>query len=238
MVIDRTEARIRTIHQNLLDEYGAPEDPAEMSGVDYLIETILSQNTNDEARDEAFDTLLAKYDSYEDIENAPTDAVADAIRVCGLGPTKAKRIQGALQRVRQRTGGEYDMGFINDMSVDEAMDWLTGINGVGPKTAALILCFHFQKPIMPVDTHVERLSKRFELVPHSASAPETQRLLNEAVPDNIKYSFHMLLIEHGRAVCSARNPNCGDTKLRTHCSYYRQVLDGDVSPDDYPTDMG
>ena len=234
MTIDRSKERIREIHEALLDEYGKPEPPAQMSGMEYIIETILSQNTTDEARDKAFATLMEEFDSYEDIEDAPTEDVADAIRVCGLGPTKAERIQGALAQVRSETGGEYSTAFIDELSIQDSMEWLTDINGIGAKTAALVLCFHFRKPIMPVDTHVERIAKRFELAPHSASAAKTQNLLNNAVPDEIKYDFHMLLIEHGRTVCSARNPSCEQTSLRKFCSYHDLVIEGSLDSSEYP----
>lgn len=120
------------------------------------------------------------------------------------------------------------------MEDSDAQGWLEEIKGIGPKTASVLLNFHFDADVMPVDTHVERTAKRFRLIPFSASNGRAHELLNEAVPHDIKNSFHMLIIEHGKNNCSARKPTCGDTKLRKYCSRYELVENGDVTPEEYP----
>ncbi len=201
--------KIREMYEWLLDRYGEPGEPFEINGVDYVIETILSQNTNDVNRDKAYRNLVDKYGhDYEAIENADINELIDTIRIAGLGPTKAERIQGALEIIREDTGGEYSIEFLEDKSVEDAKAWLTDIPGIGPKTASVILCFHFRMPTFPVDTHVHRLCKRYGLVPENASRKKTHEIMEEKVPDDIKYPFHRLLIEHGRAECTARKDNC------------------------------
>lgn len=202
------EEKIRSIYQELLEKYGEPEEPDGMSGIDYLIETILSQNTNDINRDKAFRNLKERYgDDYAAIENADREELIETIRIAGLGPTKAERIQEALRIVREDQG-EYSIDFLGDMSVEDAKSWLTDIPGIGPKTASVILCFHFGMPTFPVDTHVHRLSKRLGLVPESASRTKTHDIMEEKVPDEIKYPFHILLITHGRKGCTAHDESC------------------------------
>ena len=211
------EERIRRINQELKDFYGEPDQPTEMSGIDYLVETILSQNTNDINRDKAFDNLKEKYGGdWEKVENADYEDLTDTVRVAGLGPTKAERIQKALKIIREEKG-RYTIEFINEMSIEEGKSWLTEIPGIGPKTAAIILCFHFDKPVMPVDTHVHRISKRLGLVPESASRTKSHDILEEKVPDDIKYEFHRLLIDHGREHCKAQNPTCEEGPLGSEC---------------------
>lgn len=213
------EKRIRKIHDALADEYGEPEPPRDRPPVDYLINTILSQNTNDENRDAAWDDLVSEFGSdYEAIETAERDVLAETIRTAGLANQKARRIQEALRTVREYTGGGYRMEFIEEMDVDEALEWLTDIRGIGPKTAGIILLFRFDKPYFPVDTHCERVAKRFRLIPEDASYAKAHELLTERVPDDIHYSFHRLLIDHGRAYCSARNPRCEESPVcREYC---------------------
>lgn len=212
------EEKIRRINEKLKEYYGEPEQPTEMSGIDYLVETILSQNTNDINRDKAFDNLKEKYgDDWAAVENADYDELTDTIRIAGLGPTKAERIQEALKIIREDKG-KYSIGFIEDMSIEEGKGWLTDIPGIGPKTAAIILCFHFDKPVMPVDTHVHRVSKRLGLIPESASRTKAHNLLEEKVPDDIKYQFHRLLIDHGREHCKAQNPTCEEGPLGEECA--------------------
>ncbi|PSH02128.1 MAG: hypothetical protein BRC26_02125, partial [Nanohaloarchaea archaeon QH_8_44_6] len=130
--------------------------------------------------------------------------------------------------------GEYDLEFIEDMSIEEGKAWLTDIPGIGPKTAAIILCFYFRKPVMPVDTHVHRISKRLGLIPENASRTKAHSILEEKVPDDIKYEFHRLLIDHGREHCKARNPTCGEGPIPEYCKYYRKVENGGKDPDEVP----
>ena len=96
---------IREIHQQLLERYGEPEEPKEMTGIEYLIETILSQNTNDINRDKAFRNLKERYgNDWQEVVEASQDELADTIRVAGLGPTKAERIQRALEIAEETRG--------------------------------------------------------------------------------------------------------------------------------------
>ncbi|MFB6208461.1 MAG: endonuclease III [Candidatus Nanohaloarchaea archaeon] len=221
---------IRELNSMLKQEYGEPEQPVEQSDIDYLIETILSQNTNDVNRDKAFTRLKEEFDSYEEIENADREKLIDTIRIAGLGPTKAERIQEALRIIREDRG-EYSLEFLEELEIEEAKEWLTGLPGVGPKTAAIILCFHFDLPVMPVDTHVHRVSKRLGLVPENASRTKAHEILEQKVPDGLKYEFHRLLITHGRETCTARNPDCENCVLKEECRYYEEFVTGDRDPE-------
>jgi endonuclease-3 len=213
------DGRIRDIHDALVEEHGTPDPPRDMDPVASVIHTILSQNTNDENRDAAWDSLVSAFGrDYAAIERADHDDLADAIRTAGLANQKASRIQDALRTIREHTDGDYSLEFVREMDVDEAQNWLTNIKGIGDKTAGIILLFRFDKPYFPVDTHCERLAKRFDLIPEDASYAEAHELLTERVPDDIKYSFHRLLIDHGRAYCSARNPDCDNPVCRQHCN--------------------
>ncbi|MFB6116755.1 MAG: endonuclease III [Candidatus Nanosalina sp.] len=230
--LDVNEKEIQEIHKGLLERYGEPEDPWDLTGIEYLVETILSQNTNDVNRDKAFENLQEKYsEDWGAVENAPHEELTETIRVAGLGPTKAERIQEALKIIREseRSDEQYSIEFLDEMSVEGAKEWLTEIPGIGPKTAAVILCFHFRKPVIPVDTHVHRISQRFQLVPEGVSRTRTHEILEEIVPNEIKYSFHILLITHGRETCKARNhvdnENCFD-----RCIHYQKVVKGNEDP--------
>lgn len=212
------EERIRAIHSALLAEHGKPDSPSDMVPVDSIIHTILSQNTADENRDRAWESLLDEFGhDYKTIEKADHDRLADSIRTAGLANQKATRIQDALRTIREHTGGEYSVEFIENMDVEEARTWLTNIKGIGPKTAGIVLLFRFGKPYFPVDTHCERLAKRFQLISPDTSAEKAHGILSEAVPDEIMYSFHVLLITHGREYCTARNANCDNDVCREFC---------------------
>jgi len=226
------EEKIRELNQRLKDRDGETEEPPEISDIGYLVETILSQNTNDINRDKAYSNLVDKYSTWKEFENADYEELVDTIRVAGLGPTKAERIQEALQIVREDQG-DYSLEFLEDMSVDEGKEWLTKIPGVGPKTAAIILCFYFRKPVFPVDTHVHRVSKRLGLIPRNAGRTKAHSILEEKVPDDIKYELHRLMIEYGRDTASARNPDCEECIWPEECDYYQGVYKGGLDPEEF-----
>ncbi|QGA80235.1 endonuclease III domain-containing protein [Candidatus Nanohalobium constans] len=235
MQIDNSEERIRNIHQDLLEVYGEQDWHDDKDGVRQLLVTILSQNVADENTARAAENLFKDFKNYEEIENASVDELADSINPAGLPQTKAQRIQRTLKALREHGDKEdYSVEFLGDMEDSDAQDWLEEIKGIGPKTASVLLNFHFDADVMPVDTHVERIAKRFRLIPFSASNGKAHELLNEAVPHDIKNSFHMLIIEHGKNNCSARNPTCEETKLKRYCSRYELVENGDLTPEEYP----
>lgn len=210
--------RIREIHDALLELHGEPAPPRDMPATDSLIHTILSQNTSDKNRDKAWQSLISEFGhNYDTIERADQAVVVDAIQTAGLANQKSRRIQDALARVREYNDGDYSMEFIEEMDVDEGLDWLTNIRGIGPKTAGIILLFRFDKPYFPVDTHCERLAKRFELIPEDASYDRAHDLLTERVPNDIMYSFHVSLISHGREYCSARSADCDNSVCEQYC---------------------
>jgi len=212
---------IRELYAALVDLHGEPDGaPVEHGngeGVRQLLTTILSQNVADTQTARATEALFEAYTDYAAIENADTDELAEVISVVGLKNQKAERIQRALTAVREETGG-YSLGFLDGMDTDEAQTWLEDIKGVGPKTANVVLSFGFGKPSFAVDTHVERLSKRFGLVDETATNERVHRVMNRRVPDGIKYELHVLMINHGRGFCTARNPDCDNPVCTRYCS--------------------
>lgn len=208
---------VRKLYEDLVELHGEPERSNSDDGVKQLLTTILSQNVADTNTARASESLFSTYRDYHSIRTAPVEELADTIRVAGFPETKAERIQRTLERIYEETDGEYTLAFIEDMETDAARDWLTGIKGVGPKTAGVVLNFHFERPAIAVDTHVERVSKRFGLVPNSASNQKSHDVLNEKVPDDLKYALHVLLISHGREYCSARDPDCQNSVCETYC---------------------
>lgn len=208
---------IRALHRDLIALHGQPSEAYSEDGVRQLLTTILSQNVTDTQTARAAEALFATYPDYRAIEDADQDALADVISGVGLMNQKAARIKRSLERIRTETGGEYTLAFLGEMNTAAAQDWLTEIKGVGPKTANVVLNFHFRRPTFAVDTHIERLSKRFGLIDTSTTAEQAHEVLNDLIPDDIKYSLHVLLITHGKEYCSARDPDCSNPVCATYC---------------------
>ncbi len=152
------------------------------------------------------------------VEHAPLDELIEVIRPGGLAPQKAPRIQGALRHVRETTGG-YDLGFLAGMEPRAARDWLTEVPGIGKKTASIVLLFCFGLPLMPVDTHVERVSRRIGLVPPKAGPDEQHEIYRHLLAPGDVHAAHVLLIQHGRRTCDARRPACDRCPIAPRCRF-------------------
>lgn len=189
--------------------------------VSQLVRTILSQGTNDRNSGAAYQSLRAAFPTWEEVVDAPTREVAAAIATGGLAAQKAPRIQSAIASLQH---GVLNADLLSTLPMREAMEYLTRLDGVGPKTAACVLLFALGRPIMPVDTHVTRVMTRIGLVPdHTGTDTKQWILTNMAGPDPQSiYAFHVETIDHGRAICQARAPKCDACLLRDVCTYYRQ----------------
>ena len=155
---------------------------------------------------------------WDAVEHAPLDELMDVIRPGGLAPQKAPRIQAALRHVREATGG-HDLGFLAAMEPRAARDWLTQVPGIGKKTASIVLLFCFGLPLMPVDTHVERVSRRIGLVPPKAGPDEQHEVYWHLLAPEDVHPAHVLLIQHGRKTCDARRPACDRCPLAPRCRH-------------------
>lgn len=207
----------RRLYRDLRALHGPVERRETEDGVHQLLATILSQNVASQNTTRAVENLDEAYHSYGDIEDAPIDELAEVIRPAGLPETKANRLQNALEHIRRETGGEYSLAFLDELPTDEAKAWLEEIDGVGPKTASVVLNFHFDAPTFAVDTHIHRIAQRYGFVPEGTSPERTQELLDPAIPDDLKYELHNLLIQHGREYCTAQNPNYDNPVSQQYC---------------------
>jgi endonuclease-3 len=202
--------------------YGRPENTPHGDAIAELVLTILSQNTADTNSGRAFTQLMRRYPSWASIAAAPVEEVVATIQLGGLAQQKAPRIQAVLRAVAGRSP-DFDLGFLREMELEEARTWLRALPGVGPKTAACVLLFALGLPALPVDTHVERVSKRLGLVGEKRTADQAHDDLATIVPHGDYYRFHMLLIKHGRRTCAARKPECGHCPLAPDCPFFANL---------------
>jgi endonuclease-3 len=186
--------------------------------MDELVLTFLSQNTSDVNSGRAFAALKAHYLTWQAVLDAPVAELAATIRCGGLAQQKAPRIQKALRRILVERG-EFSIDFLADLPVDQALRWLTSFDGIGHKTASIVLLFCFGKPTFPVDTHVGRVTRRLGLAGPKDSEEKIKEIWEGLVPPEWFYPLHLNLIRHGRAVCRARKPECVACVLREVCRY-------------------
>jgi endonuclease-3 len=215
------QAKTREVQSRLLETYGEPSWRSDLDPVSQLVSTILSQNTNDVNRDVAYQRLTQRLPTWEAVRDVDVEEVVEAIRPAGLANQKGPRIQEALRTITEERG-ELDLGFLADLPLEEARDWLTSMKGVGPKTAAIVLLFALDRPAFPVDTHVHRVTKRLGLIGPKTSREKAHDEMERLVEPQDYFVFHINLIQHGRQICSSRKPKCSECPLRDLCNYYQE----------------
>ena len=218
-------ATVRKAHRLLEKRFGPLDPPRRLDPVEELILTVLSQNTSDVNRDRAYESLNARFGSWQEVLDAPAEEVAAAIRPGGLANTKAPRIQAILRAIEEREG-RVDLGFLHRMTDAEVREYLQTLPGVGPKTAACVLAFSLERPALPVDTHVYRTAVRLGWVPEKTSAERAHTIMEELVPPAMRVTMHVGLIRLGRQVCKPGRPRCEDCPLQTLCPTAPSVLSG------------
>lgn len=221
---ESADPRAAEIYRRLLVAYGEPTWRPFYAPMDELVLTFLSQNTSDLNSGRAFEALRARYPTWQAVLDAPVDELAATIRSGGLSQQKAPRIQRALRRILAERG-EFTLDFLADLPADEAMQWLTSFDGIGHKTASIVLLFCFNKPAFPVDTHVGRVTRRLGLAGPKDSEQKVKGLWEGLVPAAWFYPLHLNLIRHGRQVCHAQRPACGMCVLNEVCGYEGKSAD-------------
>ena len=222
-LVNTLAKRALKIHERLLEFYGEPIWRNPLPAIDELVSTILSQNTNDINRDRGFNALRAKFGTWEEVRDAQTADVVDAIRPAGLANQKGPRIQQVLRSITEERGS-LDLSFLEKLTVEEARAWLTRFNGVGPKTAAIVLCFSLGKPAFPVDTHIYRVTGRIGLRPEKMTVEQAHPHLESLFPPETYYAAHLNIIRLGREICQARRPRCEVCPIIKLCDYGRNTM--------------
>ena len=206
----------------LIKKYGKEVSERKLPPIDELVMTILSQHTNDVNMYRAFESLKATYSTWEEVLAAPHSELATAIYSSGMYNLKAKRIQATLREIEERVG-RLDLSLLEEMEISEAKEWLISLHGVGPKTAAIVLLFSLGLPVLPVDTHVWRVTKRLGIINMNVSREKAHDLLEQVMPSDCIPSLNKNLVRHGREICKAQTPKCDECFLSHLCLYFESL---------------
>lgn len=205
-----------TIIEKLSAIYGEFEQTPRYNALDELIFTVLTQHTSDLNAERAFDRLRETIPTWEEVMVADQQAIADAIFHGGMSNQKSKRIKDILATILERHG-ELEIEFLRNYGLEDARKWLVELPGVGPKTAAVVMAFALGMPAFPVDTHIHRVSKRLGLIEEKTTADAAHEIMERQVRPELRFQLHMQMITHGRQICKARRPLCGECPLSADC---------------------
>lgn len=201
-------------------------EPRKGKPFETLIGGILSHRTKDEVTFPALERLLKKANTPEKILALPEQEIAKTIYPVGFYPTKAKRIRQACSELLERFKGK----------VPRNREELMSLPGVGGKTADVVLLFAFGEPVIPVDTHVHAISRRFQIASEGDSPKKVRKKLHAFTPKKVREKLHalvpekdrlivnQLLVQFGREVCASPTPKCYKCPIVELCPYERKNL--------------
>jgi len=218
--LDSREEQVAEVLDRLYEEY--PDSTISLNysnRLELLIAVILSAQCTDERVNKVCADLFETYETPEDYADAPQEELAEAINSITYYNNKASYIRSACTDIAETHDGE----------VPDTMSELTDLAGVGRKTANVVLQHgHDVVEGIVVDTHVQRLTRRLGITDEE-SPPKIEQDLLEIVPESDWQQFTHLMIDHGRAVCTARNPDCGDCVLADICPSAKPDADIDLA---------
>lgn len=190
---------------------------AERNPFETLIMTVISQNTTDTNAERAYEKLSEKFPiTPEALLKAKKSDLENCLKTAGLYRNKAATLKKISKIIIEKFHGE--LKNVLSLPLEEARETLMQLPGVGPKTADVVLLFCAKKPTLPVDTHVNRVSKRLGLAPADGNYDDVRRSLQEKYKPEDYLKLHILLILLGRKYCKARNPKCLSCPLNHLCT--------------------
>jgi len=208
--------KIKKVLPLLEKRYGVPHQKKTVDPMDVLIQTILSQNTNDQNRDRAYQGLKKRFPLLEDVLNGKTKAILSAIRPGGLAKQKAARIKDILKWIKKHRG-KLSLDFLEKMDSEDIAALMGKLKGIGPKTVHCLLLFGLGRDAFPVDTHILRVGRRLGFIPKEINADKAHPWMASLIPRGKSLSLHLNLIRLGRSICKAQNPQCNICFLEKEC---------------------
>ena len=191
-----------------------------LSPMAQLVKSIISSRTKDTVSWPVFFRLIERYPSWSALKDAPVEAVEAMIADVTFAKDKAAYVLQTLRRV-EAASPQYDLGFLEAMPMEQALQWLRKLPGVGPKVAASVMNFSsLGRASFVVDGHVLRVLQRLGLVASTADTERAYRRVMELLPDwdsEALVELHVLLKHLGQEVCSQPDPQCEICPVRRDC---------------------
>ncbi|MCX8188566.1 MAG: endonuclease III [Nitrososphaeria archaeon] len=210
------------IIKRIVEEMKVEKNVNNESAFETLVTTIISQNTNDKNTMKAVELLKKEIGlNIESILSAKKEKIIECLKPAGLYNVKAPRIIELAKKIKYELGDERKLDIMDD---EEIKEFLSKVKGIGPKTIDIFLAFKRKRNIIPVDTHVSRVSKRLEIADKKDKYFEIRRKLEEIVPEEERLKTHFALIMFGRKICKAKKPRCMICPVKDDCPSSKQFL--------------
>jgi endonuclease III len=196
--------------------FGNPTDP-----LDDLIFIILSNKTGPAAARKTYRDLRRRFPRWDNILSAPLSTLESILKPAGLSAVKSRQIRAALYRIKKEFG-RCNLNALKRTSADDAEDFLVGLPGASEKVAKCVMMYTLHLGVLPVDTHVHRISSRLGWTARRR-ADQCHAELEALVLPALRRNFHVACIAHGRKVCRPRSPQCHDCCINRYCEFYKDA---------------
>lgn len=214
--LERDDEFIREIDRRLR-AYGNQRHFNKRDPFNELVFIILSAQTEYYSYHETYRALRQRFPTRESLYRASVATIASAIKAGGLSQKKAKQIKGAVRKIYKDTG-RLSLAFLANWNDERTQGYLISLPGIGVKSARCIMMYSLGRNVFPVDTHVWRVSRRLGLAPSVPKPiPALENELENRIPPDIRYTLHVNMVSHGRAICTTYWPKCGQCVLQNLC---------------------
>lgn len=223
---------LEVIHDILSALYQSPDHGNKSNPMDELVYIHLSKKTHEKGYTSAYTRLAHKYPQWEGLAEANPASVKTLIESAGLGSQRTEELIQNTKRIRALFGRE-TLDPLKDWPEKKVFRFLTGLSGIGPKSAKCIMMYSLGMEVFPVDTHVHTVCERLGLIDGGLNHKKAQEELGGRFPERYRYGLHVNMVAHGRAMCKERGkPRCTDCHLSKFCFLYRRGVRD--SPKDGP----
>lgn len=216
-------AEMDSIHRinNILEkEYRSPRHGNKSNPVDEVIYIILSQRTNEKCYQRNFRELKKRFKNMESIPQSSAARVARVIYRGGMSDIKAPRIISVMKKIK-KDFGRISLNELKKWSGEDALNYLRKLPGIGEKSAYCIMMYSLGFKVFPADVHTIRICNRLGLINEKSNHKKAQKVLARVIPEDMRYSFHVNLVAHGRKICKENNPLCSECSIKRYCKYVK-----------------
>jgi len=195
---------------------GNPQDP-----LDDLVYIILSNKTNPKVAVTNYNRVKKRFPTWNYLLTSKPEVLRQIIKPGGLSSVKAEQIRGAISKITVDFGSS-TLNKLRSMSAKDSEKYLCSLPGISKKVAKCVLMFTMGVQVLPVDSHVFRLAKRLGWT--SKNRPDQcYEELEELIPPDKRYNFHVDSIVHGRTVCRKKQPLCNGCSIKNYCKYFQNI---------------
>lgn len=213
---------VRLVCETLEKEYGKPRFGNPQEPVDDLIYVILSNRTSPVVAQRVYASLKGRFVTWDRLlTSSSVSELAKSLQPAGLAVVKSRQIWGALEKIRTDFGS-CDIGHLRDQPAEAVENYLVSLPGVSLKVAKCVMMYTLDAEVLPVDSHVHRVTKRLGWNDRKR-ADQCHEELEALVPSHLRYALHVDCIAHGRSICRSDKPACGRCCVNRHCAYFNHA---------------